>query len=567
MINKHKSDKKFIVITLLSTFLVIGVSFIYLAFFINKIDNGSEKFAANDTRIFIKDNILIKSTEGKELTVNLPKKLPSDHEYSFNFVAKKMSNNKKLFMYIKGSYLTFKLKYKDEIIFERKKIDNNFISSGGDFINIILIPDKYVNKELTISLRALKKSSYGILVPYIILGSHDDLILYSYLDDWDRLLIATLLLVFGIESFLVQIALLFYKKRNLNSFLSSLFAFILGLYILARTPSLFFLLPRGSFIYILDYTLFLTLPITVALFMINVARKKNCRKRTLKIYEVILSVFILNLIVQILLTISGYSEFIEFQNVAQFSVVSVALLSAIIPFSIKDFTFQRILTTSMAALMIVLIVLLKIYLTTYRLRYMTILGIVGAIFIIFQYIVVMKLYANTYTSRYKAELNKKLAFTDNLTRLKNRNAFENDIRNIDANGQRLMLMIIDLNNLKAINDNQGHSTGDYILKSIAEILNDTQNNYDKINAYRIGGDEFVITAFNVDYDYANSIDNYINYKSYEFRMKNEKIPFSFGIAYEITILDESFNINQFVEIVDKKMYEDKRQKKERIPIV
>jgi diguanylate cyclase (GGDEF)-like protein len=82
------------------------------------------------------------------------------------------------------------------------------------------------------------------------------------------------------------------------------------------------------------------------------------------------------------------------------------------------------------------------------------------------------------------------ASTDPLTRLGNRRAFDLDLaRLVDGDSQGGLVMI-DLDDLKGINDTLGHVTGDLALRAIADRIRETIRAGDA--AYRIGGDEFAI---------------------------------------------------------------------------
>ena len=79
---------------------------------------------------------------------------------------------------------------------------------------------------------------------------------------------------------------------------------------------------------------------------------------------------------------------------------------------------------------------------------------------------------------------------DALTGLLNRQAFESDIR---KNPEEITaLLSIDMNGLKAINDNQGHAAGDDALTTLALCF--TRSLKARESGYRIGGDEFAITC-------------------------------------------------------------------------
>jgi len=86
---------------------------------------------------------------------------------------------------------------------------------------------------------------------------------------------------------------------------------------------------------------------------------------------------------------------------------------------------------------------------------------------------------------------KKLAYTDFLTGYENRMSFEQRLRecgNLAEKGEYVTLIICDVNNLKTINDTQGHKAGDAYIKSTADIIVDNLKGAGLL--YRIGGDEF-----------------------------------------------------------------------------
>ena len=88
---------------------------------------------------------------------------------------------------------------------------------------------------------------------------------------------------------------------------------------------------------------------------------------------------------------------------------------------------------------------------------------------------------------------KKLAYTDFLTGYENRMAFEQKLRecgNLVDKGERVTLIICDVNNLKTVNDTLGHKVGDTYIKNTADVI--AENLGDQGLLYRIGGDEFAV---------------------------------------------------------------------------
>jgi diguanylate cyclase (GGDEF)-like protein len=85
---------------------------------------------------------------------------------------------------------------------------------------------------------------------------------------------------------------------------------------------------------------------------------------------------------------------------------------------------------------------------------------------------------------------------DGLTGLYNRRYFEErlegELRRIMRHPAPLALLLVDLDNLKLINDRFGHEAGDTALRAIARSLRDTCRTTDL--AARYGGDEFAILA-------------------------------------------------------------------------
>ena len=93
-------------------------------------------------------------------------------------------------------------------------------------------------------------------------------------------------------------------------------------------------------------------------------------------------------------------------------------------------------------------------------------------------------------------LYREMANTDFMTELKNRNSYETDRQNLDAkkkwNG--LTVAVIDVNNLKLVNDRLGHAVGDDCIVNAARVLQSVESQ--KVTAYRYGGDEFILLLEN-----------------------------------------------------------------------
>ncbi|MHA1597819.1 MAG: GGDEF domain-containing protein [Alphaproteobacteria bacterium] len=88
----------------------------------------------------------------------------------------------------------------------------------------------------------------------------------------------------------------------------------------------------------------------------------------------------------------------------------------------------------------------------------------------------------------------RLVVTDELTELLNRRGIENELKralsSAGRHNEQGVLIYIDLDGFKPVNDTFGHTAGDAVLCRVANILRDSVRDTDYVG--RIGGDEFVV---------------------------------------------------------------------------
>ncbi|MEW5967016.1 MAG: EAL domain-containing protein [Pseudomonadota bacterium] len=95
---------------------------------------------------------------------------------------------------------------------------------------------------------------------------------------------------------------------------------------------------------------------------------------------------------------------------------------------------------------------------------------------------------------------KKIAYTDSLTSLPNRDGFTaalgQVLDDLKDTTERLALLFIDVDRLKNVNDSLGHGAGDQLLKQVAERLQSVLRAHDHLS--RFGGDEFVVIVTDIE---------------------------------------------------------------------
>lgn len=150
----------------------------------------------------------------------------------------------------------------------------------------------------------------------------------------------------------------------------------------------------------------------------------------------------------------------------------------------------------------------------------------------------------------------KMAYTDNLTSLKNRRAFDEDIQRIEQERREITLLYLDMNGLKIINDNMGHYYGDEALKLISEAIYRFEDA--KTTCYRLGGDEFCVLSANKSERELCETCEQINR---ELRVYEEKFGYPIGISYGVQKYqpDREMTMQQCMVAVDEAMYTYKQQ--------
>ena len=150
-----------------------------------------------------------------------------------------------------------------------------------------------------------------------------------------------------------------------------------------------------------------------------------------------------------------------------------------------------------------------------------------------------------------------IALRDDLTKLYNRRFFEFilDKYKIEDKDIEKGIIFIDLDNFKPINDKYGHHIGDKVLQIVAKTIEDSIRDIDY--SFRIGGDEFVILVFS-NKEILKKVANRLCKNINNINIDGIKIGCSIGYAHYPS---DSKNFSEVIKIADKRMYENKKKKK------
>ncbi|MBQ6129021.1 MAG: GGDEF domain-containing protein [Lachnospiraceae bacterium] len=157
---------------------------------------------------------------------------------------------------------------------------------------------------------------------------------------------------------------------------------------------------------------------------------------------------------------------------------------------------------------------------------------------------------------------RELARRDELTGTRNKTAYfelEESVQKSIESGMEepsFAIAIFDINDLKKVNDEEGHKAGDDYIKSAAKLICDT---FDHSPVFRIGGDEFVIFMQGDDYNDRDDLMLRFHEQILENILNGHGPIIASGMAEFIPGSDKS--VSSVFERADDNMYNDKRDLK------
>ncbi|MBO4583844.1 MAG: GGDEF domain-containing protein [Clostridia bacterium] len=153
-----------------------------------------------------------------------------------------------------------------------------------------------------------------------------------------------------------------------------------------------------------------------------------------------------------------------------------------------------------------------------------------------------------------ADLQRKYAYYDQMTGLKNRRAYAEVIDGLyEGVPEDLCVVMVDINGLKATNDTYGHEAGDELIVAASECLASAFEHVGDV--YRIGGDEFCVVVNGPASGAERSLDRLSALAS---GWKGKYIN-GFSISSGICTAKESDDIERIVVEADHRMYLSKRK--------
>ena len=152
-----------------------------------------------------------------------------------------------------------------------------------------------------------------------------------------------------------------------------------------------------------------------------------------------------------------------------------------------------------------------------------------------------------------AELQTRYAYYDQLTGLKNRRAYEEEVERLTKEmPEECCIVMVDINGLKEANDTRGHAVGDELIFGAAECLRQGFESVDSI--YRIGGDEFCAIMECDEHEAARRLEKTDRICA-GWRGKNIQ---GISISHGFASVKEYPDIDSAMKAADQRMYQHKQ---------
>lgn len=169
------------------------------------------------------------------------------------------------------------------------------------------------------------------------------------------------------------------------------------------------------------------------------------------------------------------------------------------------------------------------------------------------------------------DLFEKIGYIDELTRLPKRSILDRMIEVNIGNFQRgniddFVLMMIDVDHFKNVNDSHGHLAGDYVLVNLAEVMTASTRKQDEIGRY--GGEEFygfTIGNIALGLKFAERLRKQVEKARFVYQGKVIPITVSIGLVSASQLgKAEDLSADQLVFTADKRLYAAKHQGRNRV---
>ncbi len=350
-------------------------------------------------------------------------------------------------------------------------------------------------------------------------------------------------------------------KNNIDSYFNNiaLLCFVLAAYMAGINPISYFVLNKIKiFLHILSYTGLMLIPI-----MLLNSVKHRVNQSLSNIFVVGVIIGFVNILYQYIVTSLGYKPLTMMTKYTYIVILCSVLIVIYAIISTKNSEENNLclMTFSIAPLVVAIVAEVFVNLKCDRLVLSTGFKIGVFLFGVFQVNDFLRLYISYRDKKIQADTYKKLAYTDNLTNIGNRQFFSEKINSYIKSGPSAYFILLDIDNLKYVNDNFGHKYGDAIIRILPVVVSSVFDKKYKLEIFRVGGDEFFVI-----YESPKQIELNVMLENLSSEYSNYDVGGgvnNFGVSYGYCYYDfeRGDDLQKIINIADKNMYQNKSNKK------
>ena len=432
----------------------------------------------------------------------------------------------------------------------------------GYYPHTVPLPVSKFDGEIVIKVENCYSGKAGFITDMVLADDHN-FVISTLQRNIPEFLFCLVSFVFGIIVFFIGLTGRYYGEKRYEIISAGAFAIVCSVWIATETQILSVLTGSPFAVHFLDYMAMDFISFPALMFIAYLSSNKNS-----------VIVVISGILTVLLVGFSIVSTMLDFKDYHQLIICSQVLIIisiiAVIYFIVSGLMQKKVRMTTVLFLFspFILSIILAIWgIISYN-RYNIKLGfpylkIALFIFILDCGIYEFKSISDMSRRSQYAEIMEKIAYSDSLTGLLNRAAFN---RETDAAAKKktpYTFVMLDMNYLKLVNDRLGHAYGDEYLKSLAECIKNSFNHGEK--CFRIGGDEFfIMSKESVGSQIFNRSINTLNRQVEDYNDDNNPdIPLSIAIGIS-EYNPEKDDIEDSIRLSDKNMYTDKTAVKKKL---
>ena len=442
-----------------------------------------------------------------------------------------------------------KVFFGEELLFSNHREDGRLAENGMEWVHFDLNSYRGGVEELVIELTPVNVVQW-LYVDSVYVGNQQEIFSMALMMDWQRYVVVVLLLTLG--CFVLFFRYIYNKAIGLNNSVG-----ILGIGSIGTAMGIFCTTNIVAFDFMSGHTLKVFIFVAMMLSVTSIAGYA-VQIDTLKNRRMILGLMGLNIswAVVFLLTNLAYPRvFLLSERIFTITLVLGTLIYCLYQVA-EDVRLgnssARVLLASLL-LLVVLALAESIFHYGFKMespRY-AIIGII--LFFLLNTAHEIRETANHYEWAGLMNYYKELARTDKMTGLKNRVCLVEDLAQHNRMPRNLMMIFLDIDNLKRVNDSYGHAMGDDMIVTTADLI--TKCFTPLGDCYRISGDEFVCLTAQLE---AAEME-IVRFRQEVAAMNEEKV-YRYRVALGFATFDpmQDKSLEDTMSRAENEMYEDKR---------